>query len=149
MNVATLGPHSFAPATKAPHLAVQLDQSWGSLELWDGEGAGCLWDFGMVGGDGEWLMWVILGTPSDMTACRVTLPISGLGKGQLWSSNPLQVYLSSISVLYFNVLVMWSYRFMWLVLLPVLWSRCETFFLFWPFYTINHGDEIKSFQLFY
>ena len=28
VGVTTLGPHSFAPATKAPHLTVWLDQPW-------------------------------------------------------------------------------------------------------------------------
>ena len=59
-------------------------------------------------------------------------------------------YLSSISVLCFNVLIIWSYRFMWLVLLPVVWSQCETFlFVFDFFMLLTMVDEIKSFQLFY
>ena len=34
---------------------------------------------------------------------------------------------------------------MWLVLLPAVWSRYETFFYCFDYFrAINHGDEIKS-----
>ena len=72
----------------------------------------------------------------------------------VWESSNMIFQLSiSLPEFYFgsmfNVLIVWSYRFMWLVLLPVVWSWLRHSFCFWLFCAINHGDEIKSLQWFY